>query len=508
VGAIVVLSTIVILIDADKKLIGTMKAFGFRNWEIIVGYLAFAVTASIFGMLLSIGLSAILQGILAAHHYPLFYVNPVGMAFHWKTYALLFAVQVGISAAVAVAGTIVNATAYSALSLMDGSAGKKAIRKKAKAGGKGGLYTRLILRNMRTDLVRVLTSIVIIAGSCLLMGMGVTLRDSFHRMMPLSAAEVNHYDLEVTVTERAQEGDYNRVRDYLSAQGVDYAEIRKTATIYRAGDTEEFLNVISADEGVYPDYIELVDEAGKNAYRLEESDVLLCNRIAENTGLEAGGEMLLYDEDYQPHILTVNGVCRNYLGRTLYLSKKAYEGVYGEAPENNTFLVRVERDQRDAFREKLESRFNALSLSYTDDLPDTLVGLRSNYDIIVVVVTALAILMSVFVLLNLVNIFVRRRQNEVIIMVVNGFSWLEQRDYLLRETIVMTAVGLLLGALAGTLLTNPLVRIVESAETMFDRGFNPRAWVFAWVLEILFAVIINWLAYRRVRHLKLTDLTK
>ena len=40
----------------------------------------------------------------------------------------------------------------------------------------------------------------------------------------------------------------------------------------------------------------LFRSAGKNAYRLEESDVLLCNRIAENTGLEAGGEMLLYED--------------------------------------------------------------------------------------------------------------------------------------------------------------------------------------------------------------------
>jgi hypothetical protein len=39
--------------------------------------------------------------------------------------------------------------------------------------------------------------------------------------------------------------------------------------------------------------------------------------------------------------------------------------------------------------------------------------------------------MSVFVLLNLVNIFVSRRKNELIIMEINGFNYRERIGYLL-----------------------------------------------------------------------------
>jgi ABC-type antimicrobial peptide transport system permease subunit len=122
--------------------------------------------------------------------------------------------------------------------------------------------------------------------------------------------------------------------------------------------------------------------------------------------------------------------------------------------------------------------------------------------------TALSILMSVFVLLNLVNIFVSRRKNEVIIMAVNGFSWAEQRGYLLKETITTTVFGLLLGVAGGYGMTDFLVRVVESGDSMFVRSFNPKAWLFAAAAESLFALIINAISYRRLKKLKLTDITR
>jgi putative ABC transport system permease protein len=266
--------------------------------------------------------------------------------------------------------------------------------------------------------------------------------------------------------------------------------------------------VISAPEEVYPEYLEVTDLRGKTAYTPSENGILVSNRISEKTGLKTGDAMQVCDEDYQPHTVTAGSVCRNYLGRNLYFSPEDYRSVFGEEPENNTFLVRVEHSARDTLREELKGKFPGLDLEYTDEIPTTLSGLKSTYNVIVYLMTALSILMPVFVLLNLVNIFVSRRKNEVIIMAVNGFSWAEQRGYLLKETVATTVSGLVLGIVGGYALTAFLVRIVESGDSMFVRSFNPKAWLFAAVVESVFALIINAISYRRVKKLKLTDIAK
>ena len=131
-----------------------------------------------------------------------------------------------------------------------------------------------------------------------------------------------------------------------------------------------------------------------------------------------------------------------YLWRNLYFSEEDYQALFGKEPEYNTFLVRMEPSARDNFREALKERFSGVSVEYTDELPDTLSGQCTIFNATVYVMIVLSVLMSMFVLLNLVNIFVNRRRNEVIIMAVNGFSWSEQIGYLLKETIATTVSGL------------------------------------------------------------------
>jgi putative ABC transport system permease protein len=157
--------------------------------------------------------------------------------------------------------------------------------------------------------------------------------------------------------------------------------------------------VISAAEEVYPEYLEVTDLRGKTAYTPSENGILVSNRISEKTGLKTGDEMQVYDEDYQPHTVTAGSVCRNYLGRNLYFSPEDYRSVFGEEPENNTFLVRVEHSARDTLREELKGKFPGLDLEYTDEIPTTLSGLKSTYNVIVYLMTALSILMSVFALI-------------------------------------------------------------------------------------------------------------
>ena len=64
VAAVVFFSTIAIIIEEQKKQVGTIKALGFRNRKIRAKYLLFGVTAAVIGSVLGIILSVLLEGVV------------------------------------------------------------------------------------------------------------------------------------------------------------------------------------------------------------------------------------------------------------------------------------------------------------------------------------------------------------------------------------------------------------------------------------------------------------
>ena len=92
-------------------------------------------------------------------------------------------------------------------------------------------------------------------------------------------------------------------------------------------------------------------------------------------------------------------------------------------------------------------------------------------------------------------------------MRVNGFSVGEVIGYMIRETVLTTALGILLGLALGSGIAYKIIRSMEQAFFQFDRRISFFAWLMGAVITVVFTVIINVLALRRVKNLKLTDVT-
>ena len=81
----------------------------------------------------------------------------------------------------------------------------------------------------------------------------------------------------------------------------------------------------------------------------------------------------------------------------------------------------------------------------------------------------------------------------------------DQSARVLRETVVTTASGILLGIGLGTGLGYAIVRALEPPFIQFDRSVSVIAWLLAAVMTVFFTVVINAVVLRQVKQLKLTD---
>ena len=222
-------------------------------------------------------------------------------------------------------------------------------------------------------------------------------------------------------------------------------------------------------------------------------------------GISAGGTITVYNSGMRPYEIPVAGVFRVYAGQEMILAADQYEHYFGETPENNTFFLYLNGTDAQSLKNA------AMEIEGVEDITDT-AETRAMYqsfasvlNLIALMFVGIAGLMAYFILLNLVNMYINQKKRELTIMRVNGFTIREVNQYVLREMIVSTALGIVLGLGAGTLLGYRVVRLLETTSVRFMRGIQWEAWLGAALITIVYAVIINAAALRKVKYLKLTD---
>ena len=111
------------------------------------------------------------------------------------------------------------------------------------------------------------------------------------------------------------------------------------------------------------------------------------------------------------------------------------------------------------------------------------------------------------ILTNLSNIYLNHEKTELTVMRINGFSIRQTRGYLAKETIITTAAGIVLGVIAGAIITPPLIAKIQQPDLEFIKSFQVQAWALAVGLETLFSIVINTLVFRKIKDLNFRDIT-
>ena len=503
--SLVAFSTVMIIIDEQKNLVGAMKSLGFFNGAIRAKYLVFGLTAtaagSIIGILLFVGIEDLFRfGIETM------FISGVP-DFVFKIYPLLLAMvllfaAISISVFVACRGVL----KHSAVDLISGNTTAKSIKRETKTKKKGGLYRRLIFRNMRTEIVRVAITTFIIGASCALIGIGFTMKTAFAGMVDLQISDVWGYDVRVSFDQKLSQEKRDQMEKILRDAGADFAPGMEQGVIYRSTALQEYTYLFVIDQDSIPSYYHVRDQKTGEEMTLPEDGVLIQNRMQETQDLQVGDRLVLCDQKLREHSTTIAGVYINYYGRTTIISRTAYEKLFGEAAKNNLYLIHLNGADKEALLQKLREVVPELVTDSGEKLNQDFAGLKGSYDTIVLLLTAMAIMMSIFILTNLTNIFISRRRKELIVMRVNGFSQRQCIGYLVRETLTTSILGFVLAIIMGSAIGLFMVRLLEEPTSMLDRSIQPMAWVIAVLMEGVFAFCIDAWVFRKVKDLKVTEI--
>lgn len=504
VGALVIYATISKMIDEQRSLVGTTKALGFFNREILAKYLLFGVSATVLGV--AVGLISALTWT---------------QSFLLGSYNLYFAINLRshtiapLPTAVAFAGAVLLAVAAiwfaarklmqeSAIRLMQQAVPKGATKASSRKKPVLSLYTRLILKNIRTDLRRVLVTVVSVAGCCALILVGMTLKHAINGAEKKQFEEIVRHDGKVYFDSDVDPAAMESIESLLRAEGVSYLAANHTNVTIRIEHLDLY-ELFAGDLGALHEQYALCDAKTGAPIEPTEDGVLVPNRFSELYGLRPGDTFEITVNGTETVTVRIAGVFNTYMDRCFYISDGYYQTLFGKSAEPNVFFVTLSGVDAERLTQSLRSIAGFESYRSADEQRALFAAATSALNAIMLLFIGMAGVMAGVVQMNLTNIYILQKKRELTIMRVNGFTTREVIGYMLRETVVTTALGILLGIGAGTWIGYQIVRTLEQGAAQFDRSVSLIAWLIGAVITIVFTTVVNAIALRKVKHLKLTD---
>lgn len=509
IALMVCFSTITIVVEEQKIQIGTLKALGMDNRQVRAKYMMYGITAAVTGELLGVvgamGMEKVILFSLKKRY--LFGEVPLGLEL---VFTAAMVAGTTLLSAVVVYLSCNKLIKCSAVALMNGSEpGKKAGRKTKAKARRGNLYFSMILRNMRDDIVRVIVSIIIVLESVLLIGTGITMEEGLAGALDNQTCDIWKYDL---IVKFDAEEDYSaQIEKKLAELGTEcfpaYEENCVASDEEDSFQTGVMLYAVDNEDGHFPTFFALKDESGDPVV-VPDSGGLVTEEMYEKDGFYPGDKIRILKDDLGRGKVMIEDVFMNHIGKYVIISGNEYERVFGSRAENNIFLVRLNGASEEAVRDALLPLPFTNSIERSDKPIEQYRLVLVMYNLVVMIIIIMVVILAFMVQLNLSNIQINRRLKEILVMRVNGFSMFQVVNYLIRETLLTTCLGIALGICAGIPFASFLIPKVEFQQILFVRTVCVIGWVKAALYCVLFSAVINTIAFRKIRTISLTSISK
>lgn len=510
VAILISLTTMTRMVEEERGLIGTYKALGFRNADISKKYLVFAFAACLLGGLLGDILGFIFMPKLISYIFDSLYILP--------EFYLQFDLLYGIGGIALFMAGIVGATAIACRSELQHMPAALMRPKAPRAGARVFMeripiiwnrmkfLSKVTVRNLFRYKKRFFMTIIGIAGCTALVLCGFAIRDSVNSLTPKQYDNIYQYDLMVV----ADDKDYGELSQELSGQGAlaNHMDVRLTTVglINSSENSENVQLMVVPDDASLDGYINILDLSG-NKINLGEKDVLVTRSAANTLGLKEGDTIELEDSDLERRETVLTGVVQNYLGNTVYMKQALYDELFGDyAP--NAMLADLNDTVTDqpAYAESLLQNGKVLSsLSTTAQIEEF------SFDLINAVVLLLIVMaggLAFVVLFTLSNTNISERIRELATIKVLGFYDREVHQYVNKETLILTLIGIVVGLPVGRVLSGFLTSALNMPSLYFEVNVEPFSYIISAVISFCFALIVNLMTNRTLNRIDMVEALK
>ena len=519
VAALISLTTMTRMVEEQRTQIGTMKALGYGKASIASKYLSYAFLATVGGSIAGVLFGEKVLPFIIIQAYGIMYWN---IGDHMQLdYELQYALIASGAAVICTMGATLfscaKTLAETPASLMRPPApkeGKRILIERSSFIWKHLSFSwKSSMRNLFRYKKRLFMTIFGIAGSMGLMLVGFGLYDSIMDIAILQYDQIQHYDAMVINDEDATDSQEKDLLKFLDGNSeIDHytrVQLTKMTAPKEKGSVSIYVYVPENTENFKED-VTLRDRKSHEQYELTDDGAVICEKTASLIGVKTGDEITL-EKDNRKYKVKITAVTENYMGHYVYMTPPCYEKTFGEKPEYSSTVYTMKEDAES----DLETLGNAilkypaaLSISYTSSTAGQVERMLGSLGAVIWVLIISAGMLAFVVLYNLNNINITERQRELATLKVLGFYDGEVSQYVFRENILLSFIGILAGAVFGILLHRYVITTVEVDAVMFGRNIKPISFVYSGLITFGFSMFVNMVMHFKLKKINMVESLK
>lgn len=519
VAGLVCLTTMTRMVEEERGLIGTYKALGYGKATIALKYVIYAFLASLTGAVIGCAAGLRLFPYIIYESWNIIYQMP---AIKYASHTILSVVAVASLILVTLIATLYSC--YNELSEVPSAL----MRPKAPKNGKKILlehtfiwkhlsFTKKVtMRNIFLYKKRFFMTVIGIAGCGALITAGFGIKDSVQSIIDNQYGQIIHYDNILVFNKNADSDARNNLSDKISSDEyyksslMDYAY---TADVKIPGSADDYSTEITVvnDTSAYMDYVTFRTRRSKKTIELDDSGVIISEKLAKDLNVKEGDNVLIHDEDNKQATVKVSGVMEMYINNYIFMTSEYYSQVFGYTPDNNRILGILTSDGDD-IQSVIGDRYltdnNVKSLTFVKANITRFENMIQSLDLVTWVLIISAGMLAFVVLYNLTNVNISERIREIATIKVLGFYDREVGEYVYRENIILTLIGGVFGLLLGMALHAYIMTTIELDGVMFGTKINISSFLISYGITILFSLLINIFMYPSLKKIPMVESLK
>lgn len=518
VATLISLTSMTRMVEEQRMQIGTLKALGYNKAQIMSKYVIYAGLACIIGSFLGMCVGFVLIPKVIWLMY--------GMMYQISEISLNFNLQYGLMGLILICVCIVGATIYTVLKEV---VNEPAVLMRPKAPKMGNrvllekipfIWKRLnfiqkvTVRNIFRYKKRFYMTIIGILGCTALILTGFGLKDSVLKIIPNQFEKVFEYDMQISLKDSIE----NNTKEEFIKSLKEKNEIERVGKFYMTsakvlnGDLSEDVQIMVPEtEADLEQIINIKDIKNNEIVKLQDNEICLTDKAGQLLNVKEGDTITLDDGDKNEIKVKISNIVENYVAHYVVMNKTTYENLYKKDYKVNVLLTKNKELDEIAQEQLAATLMKENEVSGVVNIESSIRSINDmmsllNYVVIVLIVSAG--LLAFVVLYNLANVNISERIRELATIKVLGFYDNEVYDYVTRETIILTVIGIALGLVGGYFLNYYIMGTCEINMLRFDKAIKPISYVYSVLITIIFTIIVNVAVYFSLKKIDMIESLK
>ena len=515
VAALVSFSTMTRFIDEERQNIGVLRALGYSKLDTSLKFVIYSLTAALTGVFIgAIGGYWILPRIIFNAYTANLTLTNFQSSFSWKYLFLTFLISILCTTGAAVIQLFIVLRAKTSELLLPKPPknGSRILLEKIKPFWQHLSFNyKVTLRNIFRYKVKMIMTILGIAGCTGLLMMGFGIRDSLAGIGQKQYSEIIKYDLIAIDKNSLSSEQSTKLNQKLSSSQVNkYLPVYFENVSKKIAGTNQDLSIIVPEKSSQiSKYISLRNRSSGQKINLNSRGIVISEKLAKLLNLSIGDELSLVTTNGKKVKLPISNICEMYMGHYVLMNSNVYQKYFNKKVNSNAQLIELNnKKQTNSFANSLMKTGAVSAINLNTNNQQIIDSLIQSMNKVIFLLIGLAALLAVVVIFTLTTTNLEERMREIATLKVLGFYNIEASLYIYRETIILSIFGILIGFLVGNWLHGFIIDNLAPLNAMFRPGILFSNYLLSALIPLVITGIMAIFVNRKIKEVNMLEALK